>query len=116
MNQISVGLTLMMVCPWSFRFRGQLRGELKDSERGGSGRHEGEVFLKRRKNGVCQKDISKLTQMFHSCLRREILFDYEQYEFHGTSVSRRLFLFSLFCFPFGFWKLKMKMDLMICMS
>lgn len=26
--------------------------------------------------------------------RREILFDYEQYEYHGTSVSRR-FLFLL---------------------
>lgn len=31
---------------------------------------------------------SKLTLSFHLFLRREILFDYEQYEYHGTSVSR----------------------------
>lgn len=37
--------------------------------------------------------ILKLTFMFHSFLRREILFDYEQYEYHGTSVSRHLFFF-----------------------
>lgn len=35
--------------------------------------------------------------MFHSFLRREILFDYEQYEYHGTSVSRQ-FLNTFFLF------------------
>lgn len=37
--------------------------------------------------------IPEFTELltFHSCHRREILFDYEQYEYHGTSVS------SLFC-------------------
>lgn len=29
---------------WSFCYRGLLKGELRGSERGGSGRHEGEMF------------------------------------------------------------------------
>lgn len=35
--------------------RGLLRGELRGSGRGGSGRHEGEVFLWRHEGGVCVK-------------------------------------------------------------
>lgn len=44
--------------------------------------------------------------MFLSFLRREILFDYEQYEYHGTSVSRQIWI----VFLFQFWKPWMNMD------
>lgn len=30
--------------------------------------------------------------MFHLFVRREILFDYEQYEYHGTSVSKHFLI------------------------
>uniref|UniRef100_A0A3P8TJD4 CDC45 cell division cycle 45 homolog (S. cerevisiae) n=1 Tax=Amphiprion percula TaxID=161767 RepID=A0A3P8TJD4_AMPPE len=61
---------------------------------------------RRRFDEVCLLILSTMTElmlMFHLFHRREILFDYEQYEYHGTSVSKLRALYKLRSFFLCRW-------------
>lgn len=83
----------------SWYYRGRWSGESKDGEKRGIGRHEGKVlisFLFVFDGYRYMKIVRGITfsQLFFFLFfsRREILFEYEQYEYHGTSVSLHLSL------------------------